>query len=318
MNSPGITVSVDELVRLQGPARNLGLGTRGPALSSQAGGYASSFRGRGMEFDELRVYQPGDDIRTIDWRVTARTGQTHTKLFREERERPVLLVVDQSASMAFATRVAFKSVIAAKAAALIAWAAAENGDRIGAFIFSDEHHTEVRPVRGTRGVLHVLKTLTHQHELRTTTPAPENNISPWVNALARVNRIARPGTLVFIFSDFHNPSAEAKQHLTLLNRHNDVVHIFIYDPLERHLPPPGHYTITDGSQFSVVNTAAADIQTRYEARFTEHLNYQKTLCNSLGIHFIELATDQPITETLRCGLALRKQRRHSTIRRRKA
>ena len=121
--------------------------------AKQGGAYLSSFKGRGMEFDESRIYQAGDDIRNMDWRVTARTGEAHTKVFREERERPVLLWLDLNPSMMFATRNRFKSVIATELAALIAWGAAKNNDRLGGLIFSSDEHIEIKPRRGKAAVL---------------------------------------------------------------------------------------------------------------------------------------------------------------------
>ena len=135
------------------PGRWTRLLASAPGAIDSGGGYVSPYRGRGMEFEEVRAYQPGDDIRNMDWRVTARTGRPHTKLFREERERPVLFLVDLGPSMAFGTRVAFKSVVAARAAALLAWAARDNGDRIGGIVFAGKRHRELRPAARERGML---------------------------------------------------------------------------------------------------------------------------------------------------------------------
>ena len=148
----GVYVSMDELVALQAADLSLDLRGRRKALTAVAGQHRSSFRGRGIDFDEVRIYQPGDDVRNIDWRVTARTGRVHTKLFREERERPVYLVVDQRESMFFGTQKAFKSVVAARIAALLAWASRDHGDRIGGFLFNDRDVQELRPKEGKKGI----------------------------------------------------------------------------------------------------------------------------------------------------------------------
>ena len=124
----GVNVTLEQLIRLRAAARGLELGSRHLAISSQAGGYRSAYRGRGLEFDEVRAYQTTDDARTIDWRVTARRGRPHTKIFREERERPVLVLVDLHPGMYFGSRLRFKSVLASQAAALIAWAAEQSAD----------------------------------------------------------------------------------------------------------------------------------------------------------------------------------------------
>ena len=153
-----VHASSDELVRCRLQARDLRLDSRLSARSAITGVHASRFRGRGMDYQESRVYQSGDDIRSMDWRVTARTGRAHVKLYQEERERPVVVMVDLGPGMFFATRGAFKSVIAARAAALIGWAAIQNGDRIGALLFNGGHH-EIRPQGGQRGVLRLIREL---------------------------------------------------------------------------------------------------------------------------------------------------------------
>ena len=142
----GIRLTIDELLALRREALALDLSSNYRVSSTLAGGYRSKFRGRGMDFDEVRLYQPGDDIRNIDWRVTARTGKPHTKLFREERERPLFLLLDQSKHLFFGSRVAFKSVIAARAASLLIWASITAGSRIGAVLFDDSGHLEHRPL----------------------------------------------------------------------------------------------------------------------------------------------------------------------------
>jgi uncharacterized protein (DUF58 family) len=165
-----VHVSSDELVQCRLQARELRLDSRRPARSAITGGHASRFRGRGMDYLESRAYQPGDDIRSMDWRVTARTNHAHVKLYQEERERPVVVMIDLGPGMFFATQGVFKSVVAARAAALIGWAAIQNGDRIGAFLFNGGHH-ELRPLGGQRGVMRLIRQL-----VTATDPAavPEN------------------------------------------------------------------------------------------------------------------------------------------------
>ena len=159
-NNSLVSIQLKTLVNLAKPASLLKL-HHSSIRSQQSGGYVSRFKGRGMEFDEARLYQPGDDIRSIDWLVTARTGKTHTKVFREERERPVFISVDNRPAMHFATRGVFKSVQAAKIAALLAWVAQHKGDRIGGQIYTDSACQEVKPQNGKHAVLRFLNTLTN-------------------------------------------------------------------------------------------------------------------------------------------------------------
>ena len=153
-----IHVSTQHLIQLRHAAQSLPLKTA-KVRALQTGQYYSPFRGRGMEFDEVRLYQPGDDVRTLDWRVTARTGKAHTKLFREERERAVYVWVDFRNPMFFATRGVFKSVMAAKIAALLSWSAHHQRDRVGGLLFSDDQHYELRPRGGKSSVLHLSQLL---------------------------------------------------------------------------------------------------------------------------------------------------------------
>jgi uncharacterized protein (DUF58 family) len=233
----GVAVQVDDLIALRFRAKPLELGATGRARETQVGPQMSRFRGRGMEFAESRAYQPGDDVRTIDWRVTARTGRPHTKLFQEERERPVILLVDLCASMFFGTRRAFKSVVACEAAALVAWAALARGDRIGALLVAGDGHRELKPAGGRRGVLRVLRALALLARHDTHRSSTEDD--RLAEALERARHVARPGSLVVVISDFHGFGADAERHLTRLRQHNDVMACWITDALELAPPPPG-------------------------------------------------------------------------------
>lgn len=292
----GIEASLEELIALRGRAGELRLSPRRQVLSQQSGGYHSPFKGRGIDFEEVRGYQPGDDIRTMDWRVTARTGRPHTKLFREERERPVLTWVDQGVSMRFGTRVAFKSVVAARAAALLAWGAAENGDRVGGLLFAGREHHELRPRARRAGVLPLLNRLAEG--------IVSDEASDLVAALTRLRRVAHPGSLLFLISDFFAglDSSAARTHLAELARHNDLVLIFVYDHLEAVPPPPGRYLVSDGIRKLLLDGGDARLGERYREHFAMRRDGLKRHARRLGIPFIELATDQPLVETLRDGL----------------
>ena len=197
-----VSVSQAGLIRLSGPARAIALDVL-RVNSLQTGAYVSHFRGRGMEFDESRPYQPGDDPRSIDWRVTARSTTAYTKLFREERERPVLVVVDLRASMHFATRGCFKSVNASRAAALLSWAAHHRGDRLGGLIFGDTTHRELKPRLGRQAALRYVHELVgHPDWQNRESPVDDDYEAPLTQAMSALRRVARPGSLVVILSDF--------------------------------------------------------------------------------------------------------------------
>ena len=240
-NASPVSVSQAGLIRLNGPARAIALDVL-RVNSLQTGAYVSHFRGRGMEFDESRPYQPGDDPRSIDWRVTARSTTAYTKLFREERERPVLVVVDLRANMHFATRGCYKSVNASRAAALLSWAAHHRGDRLGGLIFGDTTHRELKPRLGRQAALRFVHQLVEhpdwEHRIRSETA---DGSAPLTQAMAALRRVARPGSLVVILSDFIDFTRSAQAYLSSVARHNEVLAVFLNDPLEQTLPPPGHY-----------------------------------------------------------------------------
>lgn len=282
-----IRINQHGLIQCRHQASQLLLSSR-KIQAMQSGAYLSSFRGRGMEFNESRIYQPGDDIRNMDWKVTARTSTPHTKVFSEEKERPVLCWTDFREPMRFATHGVFKSVIAAKAAASIAWAANNQGDRIGGLVFSEQTHHELKPQRGKTNVLHFIKQLEQIQHIGSDKPGSEINAE---QALARLRRVARPGSLVFLISDFRNLGEQALSHITQLSRHNDLVMFFIYDTLEKSLPASGQYLIQHQDKklrFST-NTQSKD---QYHQHFIDRVDELKDFARKNRISFIECSTEQ--------------------------
>lgn len=299
----GIVSDVDELIQLRFSTLGLDLWSGSRVQTYLVGGHHSAFRGRGIDFDESRYYQPGDDIRHMDWRVTARTGHPHTKVFREERERPIFLIVDQGPSMRFGTRVAFKSVIAARTAALFGWTAVNGGDRVGAFIFGVDPDHEIRPAGGRRGVLRLIRSLAEASQQTLDT---NNGDMPRLgNILAGVRRVVRPGSLIVMLSDFRGLDAEAERHLTRLRQHNDLLACFIYDGLEGTPPPPARYSVTDGRTIAVVDTADRNVRRDYQAGFQTRLNHVVHTMHSRSIPLWQIGTHQDPVEILRRGFAVR-------------
>ena len=291
-----VSVSLKTLIDLVKPAAGLNL-KHLSIRAGQSGGYVSHFKGRGMEFDEARLYQPGDDIRSIDWRVTARTGKTHTKVFREERERPIFISVDNRLSMHFATRGVFKSVLAAKIAALLAWTAHHHGDRIGGQLFTEHECTEIKPQNGKHAVLRFLNTLVggnnySQQDLASS--AYEISMS-FEQILARLVQHTRPGSLVYVISDFRGINKAAEIHLAKLSKHCELVLIFIYDPLETHMPSKGSYRFTDNVRDVIFDTSDKQRLLSYQQHFDERLLHLEQISKKLGQTFIKCCTtDDPV------------------------
>ena len=301
-----VQISVPLLVRLNRYGAGLPLHA-GRIVARQTGDYQSPFKGRGMEFDESRLYQPGDDIRNIDWRVTARSGKTHTKLFREERERPVFLWVDFRRPMFFATRGCYKAVVAARLASLLAWSAIQYGDRVGALIFAEADHYELKPQRGRTAVLRFIRQLVRH-------PAWRNHqahaIDPEAGgrALARLQRVVRPGSLVFLVSDFRDLHERADSQLIRLSRNTDLVMVMVHDPLERELPPPGQYPVSDGRNELLLDTFAQAAVERYRRRFLERCERLQLMARRNGIRFLTCGTQEEPLAALQAGLTTRRDR----------
>lgn len=301
-----VAVSQAELIRLAGPAKVIALDVL-RVRSLQAGAYVSRFRGRGMEFDESRPYQPGDDPRNIDWRVTARSTTAYTKLFREERERPVLVIVDLRRTMHFATQGSFKSVNASRAGALIAWAAHHRGDRLGGLIFGDTTHREIRPRLGRQAALRYLHEMVSHPDWRVADDraAPADAETPLTQAMAALRRVARPGSLVVVLSDFVAFSRTAKSYLAGVARHNEVLAVFLSDPLERRLPPPGRYRLVSNDDEMAIDTHARAARSEYEQAFEDRCEDLERFCQRYGVHLMPMSTEDDPVETLQQALGKR-------------
>ena len=295
--SPGIAPTLAELIALRGEAGRLRLGPHGKVLATRGGGHLSRFRGRGMEFDESRVYQPGDEVRNMDWRVTARAGAPHVKLFREERERPLWLLVDLGPSMRFGTRVAFKSLVAAKAAALLAWAAADQGDRVGGLVFDETRHFERRPAARAQGLLPLLKALAEGPQ------ADARGGHPGITAaVGQLVHLVRPGSLLFLLSDFAGLSPDSGAWLARLGAGCELVLVQIYDPLEMAPPPPGAYPVSDGRRLGWVDTSTASQRAAWYQRFADHRAVLEDLSRRHQAHLLSLSTQEPVGMALARGL----------------
>jgi uncharacterized protein (DUF58 family) len=297
-----VRVSVEDLIGLRRRVEGLQLKRGQPSRSVIAGAHRSRFRGRGMDYQESRHYQAGDDIRNMDWRITARAGRPHVKLYEEERERPVVTLLDLGPSMFFGTRGAFKSVAAARLAALIGWAAIANHDRIGALLFNGEHH-ELQPAGGRPSVMRLIRALVKAGD-----PAAglAHDAEPGAlsKALARLRRVARPGSLVFLISDFYATDHETGRHLGQLCRHSDVVACQVVDPLEMAPPPAGRYGITDGDRTGVLDTQSRQGRTGYEAYLARHQAAVVDLTAGRGIPLIRFSTEDDPAVRLAAGLDL--------------
>ena len=303
----GAYCDLGDLLRLRFAARDLQLFARQPARSLLTGGVRTRMRGRGIDFEEVRLYQPGDDVRTIDWRVTARTQVPHTKIFREERERPVFVVVDQRSPMFFGSRTCFKSVLATHIAGTLAWAALNQSDRIGGLIFGDHNQRDVRARRSKHAALELLHQM-HDYNRELATLVPDEAISSLDTLLADVRRVAKPGSAVFVISDFHDFDPRCEQQLFELARHTDVTLMHVYDPLERELSSNHFLTVSDGEER--LQLPAQDLAERraYRREFETQLQALTESSRRLALPLLSYATDDDIHTLLRERFGARRHR----------
>jgi uncharacterized protein (DUF58 family) len=286
----GIVATLPELIALQRLVKTARYRT--VSQSVRAGGYHSKARGRGMDFVDARNYQAGDEIRHMEWRVTARTGRPHIKLYEEERERPVVILVDFNPSMYFGTRIAFKSCVAAKLASLIAWSANAQGDRVGGLICSATAHREFPPKAREAGVLPILAELALQtKEIPTKTTTPSHGLS---DALLRLRRVAKPGSLLVLISDFYTMDEACEQQLSRLQAHNALLAYHLCDPLELSAPPPGLYPVTNGSHTAYINTLQSNTRDAYQQACSKRIDTLQNSLKRLHTQYIQVTTQDDL------------------------
>ena len=307
-NTTGVYTSVDELLRLRHLSRDLTLTMRKRSQALLEGSVRTRYRGRGMEFAEVRPYQPGDDIRTIDWRVTARVQAPYTKLFQEERERPIFVMVDQRSPMFFGSRLCFKSVFAAQVASVVAWIANHNSDRIGGLLFGDSRQGDIRAKRSQHAVLDLLHQLV-EFNRALTGPIPPAGSIPLLDMLTETSRIARPGSLVILISDFHDFTQTCREPLSQLAKRSDVMALHVYDPLERRLPHAARLAISDGQQRLTLDVST--VAQPFQAAFERHQAELWQSCSNSGVQYVHAPISQPLEGFVRDLFSPRRKSRHN-------
>ena len=315
----GAYCSLSELVSLRLKARDLPLFRNTVSRSLLSGGARSPFKGRGVDFEEVRAYQFGDDIRSIDWRVTDRRMKPHTKVFREERERPVMVLLDQSHSLFFGSQLNFKSVAAAEAAGMISWATLQHGDRIGGVLFNEESLTEVRPKRSNKSLMHLFsqteklnnglsidsmpssQTTSSQTTSSQTTSSQTTSSQTkgyLAKALRHARRVAHPGTHIFLISDFSDMDEETGQHLRNLSRHCQLMAIQVSDPLEQELPAPDRYTVTNGMHRQTIDTRRSLLRQQFQQQSLTREQWLADEFKRYRIPLLQLNAAQDTSEQL--------------------
>lgn len=292
-------IELAELLKLRYKAQGFSYLPRQPIHSLLSGTHASRLRGRGLNFEEIRAYLPGDDIRNIDWKVTARVGKPHTRVYTEERDRPALLLVDQRLNMFFGSQVSTKSATAAEAAAASAWRVLSVGDRPGALVFDDTDIASVRPHRSETRVLELLNVVLRKNRALSVDAGIEPNGAQINEVLRTAAAAATHDYLVVLISDLDGADDETARLMTRLAEHNDVMVLFVYDPLEAELPNAGKLVISDGDLQLQVDAADVDLRQRYNEDFESRLDAARSLLLKRQIPVLPISTAQPVIEQVR-------------------
>ena len=289
--------------------RQLEIRTRRMVNDSLAGSYHSVFKGRGMDFDEVREYSPGDEVRTIDWNVTARAGRPFVKKFTEERELTIFLLVDISASGNFGSGAMSKRDLAAELASVLAFSAIRNSDKVGLLLFTDQVETYLPPKKGRRHVLRVVRDILHH--------VPRSIGTDAVKALDIANRLLHRRAVVFLISDFETPKnqdatrAELRKAMRRTNRRHDLVAVHVEDPREKELPDVGIVALEDAESGEVIelDTASANVRKRFKEMSLQRGRRLVSDFRSEGIDTLQLQTDAPYMPALQRFFKTRERRR---------
>ena len=270
--------SLAQMIKLRYGARELTGFPKIQARQMLAGGHKSRFRGRGMDFDQVRIYQPGDDVRSIDWRVTARTQVPHTKIFSEERERPILVISDLRGPMFFGSQ-RLKSVVACEISAALAWAGLAANDRAGGLVFGPQQQVDIKSRRSHHAVLQFIHAL-NEYSSQLLEPQPDH--FSLRDILEESRRFILPGSTVFIVSDFHDLDSGCERHLFELARHGNLNFCHVYDNIETELPPPSLYAVTDGQQRTMLDSSNKQLRQQFVDVFNERSQHLRKLSEQLS------------------------------------
>jgi len=296
---------LNDLLELRHQAHTLSFASHHPVNSILCGLYTSVFRGQGMDFEEVREYQQGDEIRNMDWRVTARTNVPHLKVFREERQRSVLFCVDVSPHMQFGTRGTFKSIQAARATALLGWAASNSQDRVGGVLFGAAEGLEYfRPSRDRRAIWRLLKALTLEH--KNMNKCHDDVLAKALDKLAHGSHI---GSVIIVIADFNRETLSLEQRLAYLRQHHDLILLPIDDPADQALPDMGSvlFKTRDGARLEI-DTSNLVGHEKYREQWETQRAHLQLMSKRLGIDVIPVSTDKDVHQTLVTGLQRRMKR----------
>ena len=307
----GVYTCLKDLIRLQYKARGFSFLPRQPMHSLLAGKHASRLRGRGLNFEELRHYLPGDDIRSMDWKATMRSGKPHVRVMTEERDRPAYIVVDQRNRMFFGSQLNLKSVTAAELGAVAAWRVLDQGDRVGTIVFNDTDISEVRPQRSRRNVLKILRELERYNNALQPDNTVESNQNMLNVVLEQLAGIVKHDSLVCIITDMDGADAKTREITTRLAQRNDVIVGFVYDPLERDLPAAGNIVFSSHDRQLEVDTRNSKVTSAFKKGFDERMENAKRILLQRAAPLVPVSTAENVVMQIQQLLGYARSKRRN-------
>lgn len=297
-----VYADLKSLVKLQLHAQGFSFLPRQAIHSILAGRHASRLRGRGLSFEELRDYRVGDDIRSLDWKTTNRMRKPHVRVYTEERERDVLLLVDQRSNMFFGSQQRMKSVTAAEAAALAIWRVLSVKDRIGALVFNDQLINKIRPRRSSNTAMQILHHIVELNH-RLTASSGRQNLAQLNHVLQEAETLCGHDCLIVLISDMSGWNAETIARIKRLKAHNDLIVSMVYDPLEKNLTEQEQIVVSDGELQIELSTQDKDLKGRFDADFLGNIENLKLELSKYNIPILPLNTVTPVYKQLRQALS---------------
>lgn len=295
---PGVYANLDELIRIQFKARDFSFLPQQPVSSVLSGRYASRLRGRGLNFEEIRRYLPGDDIRAMDWKVTARTRSPHVRVYTEEKDRAVVLIVDQRINMFFGTRDKLKSVTAAELAGLGAWRAVDVGDRVGAVVFNDTELVEIRPQRSQKTVMSILGIVVRMNHALHANAQVEPNPDMLNRALEKARQLVPHDALIVMISDFFGVDEQTERLTARMAEHNDVLALLVHDPI-RLEPARQKVTVSDGALQMEIDFADKRVREKLAENYREEQQHIQHFLNRLAAPLLMVSNEGDIVDQVR-------------------
>jgi uncharacterized protein (DUF58 family) len=293
----GVYVTLDELLKFAYSAKGFSFLPSQPVRSILSGRHSSKVRGRGMDFNEMKQYVQGDDTHNIDWKATRRTGKSYIRVYNEERDRNVWLVISQRNSMFFGSKMMMKSVAAAHLAAVSAFRVLESGDRVGAVIYNDEELKFFKASRSKQGLMQIFAELVRQNRLLKSSNIA-NNGEQLAEALKVISATAKHDDLIILIGDGRALDKNTTHYITLLNTHNDVIAALVYDPMEKMIPPSGSLFLSDGLEVTDVDSSSKNFQEAYVKNIEKRAENLINLSKKNTIPLLKIATDRPVLDQI--------------------